>query len=172
MKMIIKDRQKGKTTGLIYTSEATGYHIIEPTPAEAKLTMEMAANMGCDIPEVYDIDSVLHNPNVDRTSGNLFLLDNADRIIQDALEQYLDCDLFAITMNSKEKVDKTFKQSSVGVLTKFMEGADKLNGSTEQFDENDYLPPNYTGDAYGDQPEDEYYDEEAAPVENPKIVKR
>ena len=171
MKMIIKDRGKGKTTGLIYTSEATGYHIIEPTLAEAKLTKEMADKMGCDIPEVYDIDSVLHNPNVDRTSGNLFLLDNADRIIQDALEQYLDCDLFAVTMNSKEKIDNTFKQSSVGVLTKFMEGGSE-KAEPEKFNEDDYLPPNYTGDAYGSETltEDDYIEEEIA--DNPRVVKR
>ena len=58
MKLINKKRQTGKTTGLIYTSEATGYSIIVNTEEERRYINKAVEKMGCTIPPVYLVEEV------------------------------------------------------------------------------------------------------------------
>ena len=51
MRMLIKKRGSGKTTELIYASEATGFRIITPTSSMAKYIKTQAEKLGCVIPE-------------------------------------------------------------------------------------------------------------------------
>ena len=115
MKLIIKKRQSGKTTGLIYTSEATGFSIITPTKSNATLLKNMAQNMGCNIPPVYTVDEVLHTSRPDKTKENQFLLDDADQILDKALEAYLGCRLFAATISDTQpQTEEKFTADDIG----------------------------------------------------------
>ena len=51
MRLLIKDRAKGKTTQMIYTSEATGYPIVVETEMQKNFIMDKAKSMDTIIPE-------------------------------------------------------------------------------------------------------------------------
>ena len=53
MNLLIKDRASGKTTGLIYTSEATQYPIVTFNRTSIRYIKDMARDMGCLIPEPF-----------------------------------------------------------------------------------------------------------------------
>lgn len=63
MNIISKGRQTGKTTGLIYTSEATGYPIVVPTEFSIKYVLDMAEKMGCEIPTPVTVGQLRHYSN-------------------------------------------------------------------------------------------------------------
>lgn len=99
MKLLIKARQAGKTTQLIYTSEATGYPIVVPSCVMKKYTEEMAAKMGCNIPEpitVGELRDISRNGILDPDN---VLLDNAEFILKDALKEYLGKNVVCATMS-------------------------------------------------------------------------
>lgn len=107
MKTIIKGRQTGKTTGLIYTSEATGYNIIAHNKTCAKQIESMAKDMGCNIPRVLTIEEVKNPIDIDVSMERKFLLDDAEQILQDALEKYLGVNIFVAAINNEQmELDK------------------------------------------------------------------
>ncbi len=118
MKLINKKRQSGKTIGLIYTSEATGYSIICNTVKERKYITELAEQMGCNIPQVYTYEEVQNgmkgSDKIDKTVDAKFLYDNIEVILQDALEQYLGCKLFAVTLSNDSEIKPKFGVANVG----------------------------------------------------------
>lgn len=104
MKLIIKGRQTGKTTGLIYTSEATGYNIITINKTQAKAVEKMAKDMGCNIPRVLTVEDIKNPIDIDVSMERKFLVDDAELILQDALEKYLGVNIFVAAINN-EKID-------------------------------------------------------------------
>lgn len=118
MKLINKKRQTGKTTGLIYTSEATGYSIIVNTEEERRYINKAVEKMGCTIPPVYLVEEVRNGMKgtspIDKTAGCKFLLDDCEKILAKALESYLNCELFAATLSIDNQPPKQFGIEDVG----------------------------------------------------------
>ena len=114
MKLIIKKRQTGKTTGLIYTSEATGFSIICTDKNRATYVKNAADKLSCNIPPVYTVDEILHSMKADKSVTNQFLLDDADQILTEALESYLNCKLFAATISNDVVEDHKFSADDIG----------------------------------------------------------
>ena len=100
MKLLIKARQSGKTTQLIYTSEATGYPIVVPNYGMKKITEEMAAKMGCNIPEPITVGALRDKSHNGILDPDNVLLDNAEFILKDALKEYLGKNVVCATMSS------------------------------------------------------------------------
>lgn len=98
MNLLIKDRASGKTTGLIYTSEATQYPIVTLNRISIRYIKEIAKDLGCLIPEplcIEDFRSVLARGK--RIPDDV-LLDEAGVVIGDALNAYLGTNVVAATM--------------------------------------------------------------------------
>ena len=94
MNLIIKDRQKGKTTQLIYISEATRYPIVVSFEAQKKHIIELAIQMGCLISRPLTIHQ-LKERGFDAKTPILF--DDVEHILADALQQYLGVEVFCAT---------------------------------------------------------------------------
>ena len=85
MRLLIKDRGTGKTTQLIYTSEATGLPIAVETSSRIDLIMKMANEMNCYIPKPILIkDLIEHKYRYENV-----LIDEAEKTIANALNHYL-----------------------------------------------------------------------------------
>lgn len=102
MNILIKDRGKGKTTGLIYTSEATGYPIVTLTHDGVDYIKQQAHELECTIPEPITVQD-LRNKRENRYES--VLVDDVDCILGDALKEYLGCEVECGTMThySKQK---------------------------------------------------------------------
>lgn len=91
---IIKNRGAGKTTGLIYASEATGYPIVLDTMVQTAYIEEKAKEMGCKIPKpICARDLVNHK----KTVHCPILIDESKFLISQALESYLGAPVAAVT---------------------------------------------------------------------------
>ena len=101
MKLIIKGRQTGKTTGLIHTSEATGYNIITATKTSAKNIEKMASELGCSIPKVLTVEEIKNPIGIDVSMERKFLLDDTELILEDALKSYLGVNIAVATINNR-----------------------------------------------------------------------
>ena len=97
MKLLIKDKGSGKTTGLIYTSEATDYPIITHDNISKHYIMDMAKQMGCTIPEPLTVDELKRVPFY---RGKNVLFDNIESILERAINSYLDANVVCATMRS------------------------------------------------------------------------
>lgn len=106
MRILIKDRGTGKTTGLIYASEATGYPIATGNENMVSNIKHLAEEMGCNIPEPATFWELQNG----RCKGNRLydtvLIDEVECILEDALSQYLGCTVKCATMSDKLKVKK------------------------------------------------------------------
>lgn len=98
MNLLIKDRASGKTTGLIYTSEATQYPIVTFNRMSINYIKKMAEDMGCLIPEPLCIEDFKGSSVRGRRLPDNVLLDEAGVIIGDALKAYLGTNVIAATM--------------------------------------------------------------------------
>lgn len=110
MNLLIKDRAKGKTTGLIYTSEAAQYPIVTFNRQSIEYIKYMADDVGCLIPEPLCILDFRGDSARRRLPDNI-LLDEASMVIPDALNTYLGTNVVAATMTDslKEHYDKVRK---------------------------------------------------------------
>ena len=81
MKLLIKDRGVGKTTGLIYTSESTGFPIVTNSKIQAAYIKEQAENMGCEIPEPITVHELQSNRGYPPETNILF--DNIETILEE-----------------------------------------------------------------------------------------
>lgn len=111
MNLLIKDRASGKTTGLIYTSEATQYPIVTFNRMSINYIKNMAEDMGCLIPEPLCIDDFKGDLARGRRFPDNVLLDEAGMIIGDALKAYLGTNVVAATMTDslREHYNRTKK---------------------------------------------------------------
>lgn len=96
MKILNKERGSGKTTQLIYTSEVTGYPIVTYTEEQVNNISEQARKLECDIVDPIDITALKTSK---RPLVKYVLLDEAELILQEALESYLGADIVALTMS-------------------------------------------------------------------------
>lgn len=102
MNWIIKDRGKGKTTTLIFTSAATGYPIITQTRKQADFIKHRAKELELNIPEPIAFDSDYHI----KTTGlrhEKVLIDEAKPLIERALANMLGCPVAAVTFSVDDK---------------------------------------------------------------------
>lgn len=102
MRLLIKDKGQGKTTGLIYASEATGYPIVTFGNVQAKIIKDTAEQMGCVIPEPLTVDELKTRRLPSDTN---VLLDEVTTILDKALKSYLGVNVVCATMSDdlKEK---------------------------------------------------------------------
>ena len=98
MKLIVKDNQKG-TVALIYTSETTGYSIITAKASKVAEIKKLAEELQCNIPPVYTVEEVKNKLAVDRTVGTKYLLDDCQFVIEEAIQSYLGCEIFAANLD-------------------------------------------------------------------------
>ena len=98
MNLLIKDRASGKTTGLIYTSEATQYPIVTFNRASIDYIKDMARKMECLIPEPLCINDFTRDSARGKRLPDNVLLDEAGMVIGDALNAYLRTNVIAATM--------------------------------------------------------------------------
>lgn len=97
MRYLIKGRQQGKTSKLIIASEVTGYPIIVSNEVRKDFLVNMAKEMGCNIPEPINyVKSFLEGCRNEK-----FLIDDAEQIIEDALRKTLGVDIVAVTITDK-----------------------------------------------------------------------
>lgn len=98
MRWLNKKRASGKTTGLIFASEATGYPIIVETDIQAKTVKEIAVKLGAKIPEPMSVKKFF-----DTSQGRHYeklLIDESPRIIEEALRKYFNgIEIAAATMS-------------------------------------------------------------------------
>lgn len=99
MRLLIKDRQKGKTTGLIYTSEATGYPIVVHNRSHIEFIKEKAHELGCSIPDPVTVNELREHRCKGLHLYEHVLVDEVSFIIEDALNSYLGCKVECATMS-------------------------------------------------------------------------
>ena len=97
----MKDKGSSKTTGLIYTSEATGYPIVTDSNVQVFYIKEQAKDMGCDIPEPLTISDLRAHSKLHPKSNVLF--DNIETILEKAINLYLDANVVCATMTTPVK---------------------------------------------------------------------
>lgn len=96
---IIKSRGAGKTTGLIYASESTGYPIVLDTVVETVYIEKKAKEMGCKIPKPICARDLVNKKIVSKTP---ILIDEGKFLISQALESYLGVPVAAITFTPND----------------------------------------------------------------------
>lgn len=111
MNLLIKDRASGKTTGLIYTSEATQYPIVTFNRQSIKYIKEMAAEIGCLIPEPLCFGDFRGESNRGSRLPENILVDEVGMVIKDALNAYFHTNVVSATMTDslKEHYDRIRK---------------------------------------------------------------
>ena len=105
MKLLIKPKGTGKTTGLIYTSEATGYPIVTSSKIQACYIRDDAKSMGCEIPDPLTVEDL--NIKKDLYSGANILFDNVETILEAAINLYLDAKVVCATMTDNKHEEET-----------------------------------------------------------------
>ena len=97
MKWINKKRGSGKTTGLIFTSQATQYPIIVETDRQAAIIKKQADKLGINIPEPMSVKQYFNQ----KRGSNIekILIDESPRIIEKALQRYFEAEIAAVTMS-------------------------------------------------------------------------
>lgn len=98
MRLLIKERGQGKTTGLIYTSEATGYPIVVATKVQADYTEDMAKRLKCNIPKPVTVRELREGRKRGSRIYENVLIDDVNIILNEALNEYLGCTVECATM--------------------------------------------------------------------------
>lgn len=99
MNILNKPRRSGKTTELIYASEATGFPIIACKGFNhAEAIKIQAAKMGCVIPEPITIDEYHHGHQF-RLPFEAVFLDEGEDLIKDAVQAYTGVRIAALTVS-------------------------------------------------------------------------
>lgn len=103
MRLLIKERGSGKTTGLIYASEATGYPIATANEAMVNHIKNIAAEMGCIIPEPVTFYELRNGKSRGMRLYDNMLVDEVESILGAALNEYLHCDVKCATLSNSLK---------------------------------------------------------------------
>lgn len=107
MRLLIKDRAKGKTTQMIYTSETTGYPIVVETEMQKNFIMNKAKEMDIIIPEPITIGEINNIRGRIRPDDKI-IIDEGYNIIEKALKAYIGCDVMAVTLTDRIKEHAQF----------------------------------------------------------------
>lgn len=97
VRLIIKDRGKGKTTQLLYTSATTGYPILVSSNSQVNYLLQKAKELELVIPQ-----PITRNYLKGRQIDNI-LIDEGYDLIGEALENYIGCKVIAVTLTDKIK---------------------------------------------------------------------
>ncbi len=111
MRLLIKDRAKGKTTQMIYTSEATGYPIVVETEMQKNFIMDKAKEIDIVIPEPITINEIMGISAGIRgriRPDDKVIIDEGYNIIEKALKAYIGCDVIAVTLTDRIKEHAQF----------------------------------------------------------------
>lgn len=108
MNLLIKDRGTSKTTGLIYTSEATGYPIVTSSKIQAHYIKDEAEKMNCIIPDPLTVEDLHYNKAL--PSGSNILFDNVESILEIAINSYLNANVVCATMTDITKYNHERKK--------------------------------------------------------------
>lgn len=98
MKLLIKSRGQGKTTGLIYTSEATGYPIVVNRENEKSYIINQANMMSCNIPTPITVGELRLGAGRGNHKYERVLVDELYPMLEDALNCYLGCHVECATL--------------------------------------------------------------------------
>ena len=98
MRLLIKNRGQGKTTQMIYTSEATGFLIVVETQARKNQIMEIAKKLNVVIEEPMTIDEIRKTKTRFRHPDIKVIIDEGYNIIERALNEYIGHDVVAVTL--------------------------------------------------------------------------
>lgn len=111
MQLLIKDRQAGKTTQLLYTSEATRCPIVVPTKIRIQYLLQMAEMLNLNIPQPLTISELIKNKRGVIDKPCEILIDEGYDIIEDALNAYTGCCVKAVTFTDPLKENKSDKNN-------------------------------------------------------------
>lgn len=98
--LIIKDRGKGKSTQLVYTSATTQYPIIVSTKAQIMYLLNLANELDFIIPTPMTIEDYKANRQM---HGSNILIDEGYDLIGKALDAYMGSHVVAVTLSDKVK---------------------------------------------------------------------
>lgn len=99
MNILNKPRRSGKTTELIYASEATGFPIIAcKGDNHAESIKLQAEEMGCVIPEPITLEDFRHG-FIMRKPYEAVFIDEGEDLIKEAVEAYTRARIAAITVS-------------------------------------------------------------------------
>lgn len=96
LKILQKERGKGKSTGLIYTSEITGYRILCYTQKHCNYLKDMAKELGIIIPEPMTIREYKNLKGMPTDCG--IMIDDLDQCLDEILNNYFGIDVMAVTI--------------------------------------------------------------------------
>lgn len=108
MELLIKDRASGKTTGLVYASEATGYPICVSTLSRIETIITTALELGCIIPQPVTV-AELKSGYFKGSSIKNVLFDEVSEILGDAVNNYLGINVVGATMSDYRKETQNYK---------------------------------------------------------------
>ena len=103
-RLLIKKRGEGKTTGLLYTSEATGYPIVVNSEVQLKYILQQAKELNVNIPEPLTVRHLREDRGIRKPE--CVLVDEGYNIINDALQNYLGTQVIALTFTDNLKKDE------------------------------------------------------------------
>ncbi len=111
MQIINKKRGHGKTVGLIFASEATGYPIITFDPQRASNIIQMAAAYGCEIPDplVFERGSGGYFEHEIRRNEKAFV-DDLECFLPLMLKDFFKIEIAATTMTVEMRQRKVPKE--------------------------------------------------------------
>lgn len=98
--LVIKDRGKGKSTQLVYTSAVTQYPIITPYRTSIMHLMDLANELGVVIPTPMTVDDYRARGKIHE---NHILIDEGYDLIGEALDAYMGTHVVAVTLSDKIK---------------------------------------------------------------------
>lgn len=100
MNFLIKGRAQGKTFKMIITSEVTGYPILVSDDKRKSFLIDMAKEMGCNIPDPIDYKHYKRYTD-GRRHDEKILIDDAEEIIREALKETLRVEVVAVAITDK-----------------------------------------------------------------------
>lgn len=99
MKFVTGKRGSGKTRKLIELSVETGYPIVTSSEVSAKYIKELAQQMGVEVPYVYT-ERQAREGRIMGFDRRAVLIDNAESLIEDALNSYLSVPVKAVSITT------------------------------------------------------------------------
>lgn len=99
MRIINRGRGTGKTLALICASDVTGYPIVVWSHNDKDRVLKQAKDLGFNV-EVYTVDEIRERTKYNHDRREL-LVDEASKMLEEALTYYLGAPVKAITLTEK-----------------------------------------------------------------------